>query len=70
MSKSVLDAIREGDWTFEPEQVQCDQFDPTQAVPGTSEKLQVLAARIRAGLPLWHDDDRMDHESVSDRGEA
>lgn len=70
MSKSVLDAIREGDWTFEPERVRCDQFDPTQAIPGTTEKLRVLAARVRAGLPLWHDNDRSDYESADERGEA
>ncbi len=70
MSKSVLDAIREGDWTFEPEDVHCDRFDATQAVPGTTEKLRVLAARVREGLPLWHSDDRSDYEPVDDRARA
>jgi hypothetical protein len=70
VSKSVLDAIREGDWDFEPEDVQCDRFDPTQAIPGTDEKLKVLAARVRAGLPLWHENDCADYESVEQRSEA
>jgi len=60
--KSVLDAIREGDWHFEPEEVEAHRFDATSAVPGTREKLDVLAERARAGLPLWHDADRPDYE--------
>jgi len=70
VSKSVLDAIREGDWTFEPEDVHCNRFNATQAIPGTEEKLEVLAARVRAGLPLWHENDCSDYESVDQRGEA
>lgn len=62
VSKSVLDAIREGDWNFEPERVEEDQFAATEAIPGTRAKLAVLAARARAGLPLWHDEDRLDYD--------
>lgn len=62
VSKSVLDAIREGDWYFEPEEVAASAFDPTAAIPGTREKLDVLAQRVRAGLPLWHERDRPDYE--------
>lgn len=62
MSKSVLDAIREGDWYFEPEVIDGSQYLATKAIPGTREKLNVLAERARAGLPLWHDKDRPDYE--------
>ena len=62
MSRSVLDAIREGDWDFEPEKVERNRFDATKAIPGTREKLRVLAERARAGLPLWHEGDRMDYD--------
>ena len=62
MTKSVLEAIREGNWNFEPDEVDKRQFDATRAVPGTREKLKVLADRVRAGLPLWHDQDRPDYE--------
>jgi hypothetical protein len=62
VSKSVLDAIREGDWFFEPPPVEPSCFPATAAIPGTEEKLAVLAERVRAGLPLWHDDDRPDYE--------
>lgn len=34
-------------------------FRPTTAMPGTNAKLSTLAARAAAGLPLWHDDDRL-----------
>jgi hypothetical protein len=62
VSKSVLDAIREGDWFFEPEELDSGGFQATSAMPGTPQKLDVLAARARAGLPLWHEHDRLDYE--------
>jgi hypothetical protein len=64
VSKSVLEAIREGDWDFEPDQVEQRNFAATKAIPGTREKLSVLAARARAGLPLWHENDRMDYDEA------
>lgn len=30
---------------------------PTDAKPGTEEKINVLASRLKAGLPLYHRDD-------------
>ena len=60
--KSVLDAIRAGIWNFEPEEVDRQRFDATRAIPGTDEKLRVLAERVRVGLPLWHEMDRADYE--------
>jgi hypothetical protein len=65
VTKSVLEAIKEGDWDFEPEQVNQHDFSATKAIPGTREKLSVLAARARAGLPLWHDQDRMDYDEAN-----
>jgi hypothetical protein len=69
MAKSVLDAIREGDWFYEPEDVDARAFDATCAIPGTKEKLDVLAERVSAGLPLWHTRDRPDHEDPDDDSE-
>ncbi|NLS93808.1 MAG: hypothetical protein GXX96_16730 [Planctomycetaceae bacterium] len=63
MPKSVLEAIRIGLWDFEPAEMGADQFEGTDAMPGTSEKVQVLASRIQRGLPLWHPADRDDLES-------
>jgi hypothetical protein len=62
VSKSVLDAIREGDWYYEPAEVDPRDFRATRAIPGTRQTLEVLAARARAGLPLWHADDRADYD--------
>lgn len=58
MPKSVLEAIKMGYWDFEPPEVDCREFDGTDAMPGTKTKLKVLAERVRTGLPLWHPEDR------------
>ncbi len=63
MPKSVLEAIRMGLWDFEPPEVGSSDYDGTDAMPGTREKLEVLAERVRAGLPLWHPRDRHDAEA-------
>lgn len=64
MPTSVFDAIKLGVWNFEPEESHAGDFDPTEALPGSSEKLDVLAERLRRGLPLWHDSDRLDCENL------
>lgn len=58
VSKSVLDAIQSGQWDYEPEKQSDSEFSSTKALPGSDEKLKILAARIREGLPLWHPSDR------------
>ena len=68
MYRNVLDAIQDGDWLFEPEEVDPKLYPATTAIPGTGEKLEVLAARVRAGLPLWHKADRCDYEEPTIRG--
>ena len=60
--KNIHDAIRLGKWDFEPLEVEDSTFDPTGAMPGTNEKLSVLAARAAAGLPLWNGQDRTDYD--------
>ncbi len=58
MANSVLDAIKMGQWDFEPQSTPA-KFDAcTKAMPGTEEKVVVLAERARQGLPLWHPSDR------------
>jgi len=66
--KSVLEAIKMGLWDFEPAEVRSTDYDGTDAMPGTQEKLAVLAQRVRAGLPLWHPQDRDDAEAPSVTG--
>jgi hypothetical protein len=67
--RSVLEAIKMGIWDFEPCEIEFAKFEAADAMPGTQEKLLVLAARAERGLPLWHVDDRQDVEApASDYG--
>ncbi|MCA8999030.1 MAG: hypothetical protein KDA80_18665 [Planctomycetaceae bacterium] len=38
-----------------------DPITPTEAKPGSEDKVRMLAARYAAGVPLWHDGDCYDH---------
>lgn len=58
MRKSILDAVKMGFWDYEPPEVDADDYDHTEAMPGTNDKLEVLANRVKSGLPLWHPNDR------------
>jgi hypothetical protein len=55
----VIEAIKQGLWDYEPEPDDREEFDSTEALPGTVEKLVVLANRAEQGLPLWHPSDRL-----------
>ncbi len=66
MRESVLKAIREGQWDFEPEPLQEEMYDSTAALPGSDEKVQELAKRAREGLPLWHSEDRKTVDDTCD----
>jgi hypothetical protein len=61
--KSVLEAIKMGIWDYEPPETESSGYEPSDAMPGTREKLCTLAERVRRGLPLWHQSDRDDAES-------
>jgi hypothetical protein len=60
--RSVLEAIKQGEWNFEPPGETACEIRATAAMPGTVEKLDVLAERLRMGLPLWHPRDRMSYD--------
>ena len=62
MPQSVLDAIKMGMWDYEPQAGQTMNVPSTDAMPGTNEKMEVLAERLRKGLPLWHPSDRVSYE--------
>jgi hypothetical protein len=64
--RSVLEAIKLGDWNFEPAAEQTAILRATAALPGTSEKLDVLAERLRQGLPLWHPSDRLSFDESTE----
>ena len=61
MPISVLEAIKLGMWDYDPDDERPDLFDSTEAMPGTDEKLAVLAQRLQEGLPLWHPSDRISY---------
>ena len=44
--------------------------EPTDEVPGTKGKLDVLVARAQAGVSLWHPDDATDYEDASHSNRA
>lgn len=64
MPRSVLDAIRQGIWDYEPTDKEKVETPPTAALPGSPEKLDILAERLRRGLPLWHPADRQNYDDV------
>ena len=66
MPDSILEAIKQGVWDFEPEDDHPRDFRATGAMPGTDRKVVVLAERIRLGLPLWHPSDRQDYDQTHD----
>ena len=66
VADSVLDAIRNGFWDYEPEPVSEERFECTRALPGTSDKIDTLATRAIEGLPLWHSGDRLFYDDGDD----
>jgi hypothetical protein len=60
--RSILEAIQQGDWDFEPAGQQPVNLKATAALPGTTEKLDVLAERLKKGEPLWHPSDRLTYD--------
>jgi hypothetical protein len=56
--RSILEAIQQGDLNFEPTSQPTVNVKATTALPGTAEKLDVLADRVKRGEPLWHPRDR------------
>ena len=66
MARSIIDAIKEGNWDFEPELEPTEPIDKTNALPGSTEKLSVLADRLRQGLPLWQPSDRRSFSDAED----
>lgn len=64
--RNVFDAILEvgHDEDFFPDEND-EEFSPTDAPAGSPAKLEVLAERIRKGLPLWHPEDRVDYAGLN-----
>jgi len=63
--QNVFQAILEAghDEDFAP--TVTDDFVPTDAPAGSRAKIDVLAARVRRGEPLWHPEDRTDYSGLT-----
>lgn len=53
------------DEDFEPQGVDDSIFTATDAPAGSQEKIEVLRRRVAAGLPLWHNHDRVDYRGLN-----
>ncbi len=64
-TKNVFEAILKygHDEDFNP--VETDEFSKTDAPAGSREKIDILAERIAKGLPLWHEEDRIDYSGLT-----
>ncbi len=63
--RNVFEAILEcgHDEDFAP--VVSEEFGASDAPAGSVAKLDVLAHRIKMGVPLWHEDDRSDYSGLT-----
>ena len=42
-----------------------EEFIPTDAPAGSVSKIEELRKRVELGLPLWHENDRMDYTGLT-----
>ena len=63
--RNVFEAILKygHDEDFAP--AKTNHFSATEAPAGSREKLDVLAARVMRGEPLWHSEDRADYSGLT-----
>ena len=62
---NVFDAILKygHDEDFFPEEK--DEFEATNAPAGSQQKIETLRNRVENGLPLWHNEDRVDYSGLT-----
>lgn len=63
--ENVFEAILKygHDEDFAP--AESDNFKPTDAPAGSDEKISELRRRVELGVPLWHDEDRVDYSGLT-----
>ena len=63
--RNVFEAILKygHDEDFVP--VSSNDFEATSAPAGSEDKIEELRRRVELGLPLWHDNDRMDYSGLT-----
>ena len=42
-----------------------DDFVSTSAPAGSQEKIEIFRRRVELGVPLWHEDDRVDYSGLT-----
>lgn len=63
--RNVFETILENGHDEEFVPVETDEFVSTDAPAGSRSKLDVMAARVMRGEPLWHEDDRSDYSGLT-----
>ncbi len=63
--RNVFDAILKygHDEDFVP--LVSDEFTSTDAPAGSVAKIEVLRRRVEMGMPLWHQEDRLDYSGLT-----
>ncbi len=63
--RNVFEAIVKfgHDEDFYPEEK--EDFSATDAPAGSQEKIDILRKRLEMGVPLWHEEDRMDYSGLT-----
>lgn len=63
--RNVFEAIIKygHDEDFAPEN--SEDFCPTEAPAGSTNKIDIMRQRVEKGLPLWHEMDRSDYSGLT-----
>jgi hypothetical protein len=71
VSNSILEAVKMGLWEFLPHTVDFSELEAPDSIPGTREKLEVLAEHLRSDVPVrLLDDDCLGDDYLGRRGLA
>ena len=67
MANSILEAVKMGLWDFQPHTVDYRELEASDTMPGTREKLDILAEHLRRDSPKWHSDDCLDEDRLDQK---
>jgi hypothetical protein len=59
-----LEAIKQGDWTFEPARDETANREGTNALPGTPEKIKIMMLRVEQGKEVFNSRDRRTYDDT------
>ena len=58
MANSILEAVKMRLWDFQPLRIDYSEIEASDNMPGTREKLDILAEHLRRDAVIWDSDDR------------